>query len=172
MVLGERIELDLRLAGALPGVEVGHGALEQAVMQLALNARDAMSGGGQLVVSTAAAEERVVLAFSDTGAGMDAATAERAIEPFFTTRNGGQAIGLGLTTVHTLCRLGGELELESTPGQGTTVRMHLPAIAPAPASAPVSLGTVLMVEDEESVLDRRRPPVDRGGLPGAHRGLG
>ncbi|MDA0172670.1 response regulator [Solirubrobacter taibaiensis] len=152
VVLGEQIELDLQLAGALPVVEVGHGALEQAVMQLALNARDAMAGGGRLVVSTTAAEERVVLAFMDTGTGMDAETARRAIEPFFTTRDGGHAVGLGLTTVHTLCeRLGGELELESAPGLGTTVRMHLPAAAPAPAPAPRSLGTVLMVEDEESV---------------------
>lgn len=156
VVLGEQVELDLRLAGALPGVRVNLGALEQAVMQLALNARDAMPAGGRLVIESAAVDGRVRLAFADDGAGMDAETARRAVEPFFTTKPGPDAVGLGLTTVNALCeRLGGTLELASTPGRGTTVRIHLPVADPPPR--PVSErrestpGTVLMVEDEESV---------------------
>lgn len=156
VVLGEQIELDLRLARALPGVRVNLGALEQAVMQLALNARDAMADGGRLIVETRAADGRVTLAFADTGAGMDTETQRRAVEPFFTTKPGGGAVGLGLTTVNGLCeRLGGELELESSPGLGTTVRLLLPAADPPPS--PVSgrrapgAGTVLMVEDEDTV---------------------
>lgn len=153
VVLGEQVDLDLRLAGSLPGVRVNLGALEQAVMQLALNARDAMADGGRLVIETAVADGRVLLAFADDGAGMEAETARRAVEPFFTTRAGADAVGLGLTTVNALCeRLGGELELESAPGLGTTVRLHLPAAAPLPGLEPAAaVGTVLMVEDEETV---------------------
>lgn len=157
VVLGEQVELDLRLAGTLPGVHVNLGALEQAVMQLALNARDAMAGGGRLLIETTATTDgRVLLTFADDGAGMDAETQRRAVEPFFTTKARADAVGLGLTTVNALCeRLGGELELESTLGLGTTVRLHLPAAEPPPAPVPgrgaASPGTVLMVEDEETV---------------------
>ena len=148
VVLGEGIELDLRLASRLPGVEANLGALEQAIMQLALNARDAMPDGGRLEIASATSDRRVVLTFVDTGAGMDEATLARAFEPFFTTKS--EAVGLGLTTVHTLAtRLGGEVELESAPSKGTSVRLRLPAAA-APAAAP-SRGTVLMVEDEEAL---------------------
>jgi CheY-like chemotaxis protein len=148
VVLGEGIELELRLASRLPGVEANLGALEQAIMQLALNARDAMPGGGRLVIESAAADRRVELRCSATGAGMDGETRARAVEPFFTTKP--DALGLGLTTVHALAeRLGGELELESAPGAGTTVRLRLPAAAAA--SAVPALGTVLMVEDEASL---------------------
>ncbi|MDA0182055.1 response regulator [Solirubrobacter phytolaccae] len=153
VVLGEQVELDLRLANALPGVHVNLGALEQAVMQLALNARDAMSGGGRLVIESAVTDGRVLLVFADDGPGMDAETALHAVEPFFSTKG---AVGLGLTTVNALCeRLGGELELESAPGIGTTVRLHLPAVEPPPSPVagrrPHAAGTVLMVEDEETV---------------------
>src|SRR6185503_14712769 len=86
VVLGEQIELELRLASALPGVQVNLGALEQAVMQLALNARDAMPGGGRLVIETRAAGTRVCVAFTDTGVGMDVETQRRAVDPFFTTK--------------------------------------------------------------------------------------
>jgi two-component system, cell cycle sensor histidine kinase and response regulator CckA len=148
VVLGEGIELELRLASRLPAIEVNLGELEQAMMQLALNARDAMAGGGRLTIESAAGDRRVELRFSDTGAGMDAATRARAFEPFFTTKP--DALGLGLTTVHALAeRRGGELELESAPGAGTTVRLRLPAAVAA--SAVPALGTVLMVEDEESL---------------------
>jgi CheY-like chemotaxis protein/anti-sigma regulatory factor (Ser/Thr protein kinase) len=150
VVLGEQIELELRLAGRVPGVEANVGALEQAVMQLALNARDAMPAGGTLTVRSGVAEGRVVLTFTDTGVGMDAATRARALEPFFTTKDDAESVGLGLTTVHALVeRLGGELELESAPDAGTTVRASLPAVQeptrPAGEDGP---GTVLMVEDE------------------------
>ena len=149
VVLGDRIALDLRLAGRLPGIEAKVGGLEQAIMQLVLNARDAMAEtGGRLTISSAIDDGKVVLSFTDTGPGMDRATRERAFEPFFTTK--GQAVGVGLTTVLTLVdRLGGQVELESAPGAGTTVRLNLPA-AEAVLVAP-GHGTVLMVEDEPSL---------------------
>ena len=162
VVLGEQIELELRLAARVPGIETNVGALEQAIMQLAINARDAMPGGGKLIIETRVDERReIVLAFSDTGHGMDEQTRARAFEPFFTTKADTGSVGLGLTTVQALVeRLGGALELESGPGMGTVVRAYLPAAEPA---APVSgrrapgPGTVLMVEDEESL----RTVVDR-----------
>ena len=89
VVLGEQVELELRLANRVPGVEANVGALEQAIMQLALNARDAMPGGGRLTIETRVEEgregPRVELTFSDTGVGMDESTRRRALEPFFTT---------------------------------------------------------------------------------------
>jgi CheY-like chemotaxis protein/two-component sensor histidine kinase len=153
VVLGEQIDLDLRLAARLPSVEAQVGALEQAVMQLALNARDAMPGGGRLTIESGARDGTVVLTFTDTGAGMDAETLARATEPFFTTKAGSESVGLGLTTVHALVeRLGGSLELESAPQAGTTVRAHLPAVRqPSLPAHSRGQGTVLMVEDEATL---------------------
>lgn len=163
VVLGERIELDLQLANRLPGVEVDRGSFEQAVMQLALNARDAMPSGGRLVVQTGRADTAgdVVLTFRDTGLGMDEDIRLRAFEPFFTTKGDGGSSGLGLTSVYALVeRLGGRVELESAPGQGTVVRLHLPPAEAAglhAAPAQPAARTVLMVEDEDTlrrVVDR------------------
>ncbi len=149
VVLGERIDLDLKLANRLPSVEAKVGGLEQAIMQLVLNARDAMAEtGGRLTITSAVGDGKVVLSFTDNGPGMDRATRERAFEPFFSTKQ--EAVGVGLTTVLTLVdRIGGQVELESAPGAGTTVRLNLPA-AEAVLVAPGN-GTVLMVEDEETL---------------------
>jgi CheY-like chemotaxis protein len=165
VVLGERVALELQLTNRLPGVQANLGALEQVIMQLALNARDAMPEGGRLLVSTGQSETpdgpRVSLAFQDTGRGMDASTRRRAFEPFFTTKANGDSNGLGLTTVYAFVeRLHGAIDIASEPGEGTTVRLSFPAAAapgglgrrPAPASH-----TVLMVEDEDTL----RTVVDR-----------
>ena len=162
-MLGEQIELELRLANRLPGIEANVGALEQAVMQLAINARDAMPDGGRLTIETRVDPRReIVLSFSDSGAGMDDETRRRALEPFFTTKTGTDSVGLGLTTVNALVeRLGGQLELKSAPGMGTVVRAFLPAAEfpanPVSGRRPPGPGTVLMVEDEETL----RTVVDR-----------
>jgi two-component system cell cycle sensor histidine kinase/response regulator CckA len=163
VVLGEQIELELRLAARVPGIETNVGALEQAIMQLAINARDAMPGGGKLIIETRVDERReVVLTFSDTGHGMDEETRARAFEPFFTTKAGTGSVGLGLTTVQALVeRLNGQLELKTGPGTGTVVRAFLPAAEPparpAAGRGTPGPGTVLMVEDEETL----RTVVDR-----------
>ena len=163
VVLGEQIELELRLANRLPGIEATVGALEQAVMQLAINARDAMPDGGRLTIETRVDPPgEIVLSFSDTGTGMDDETRRRALEPFFTTKVGTDSVGLGLTTVNALVeRLGGQLELKSAPGMGTVVRACLPAAelpaSPVSGRRPPGPGTVLIVEDEETL----RTVVDR-----------
>ncbi len=166
VVLGERIDLDLRLGGRLPGVEANVGALEQVVMQLALNARDAMPDGGQLTIETSASDgptgRWVQLRCADTGVGMDEATRLRAFEPFFTTKAGGESSGLGLTTVYAFAgRFRGTIDLESERGAGTVVRLQLPASSTSAegfaTDRPAGLGTVLMVEDDESL----RTVVDR-----------
>ena len=171
-VLGERIELSLRF-GAPRWRPAGDPAqLEQVIVNLALNARDAMPEGGSLVIETseislseeeATAEpgEYVVLSVTDTGTGMDAQARERAFEPFFTTKQNGERTGLGLATVYGIVRKGGgDVALESEPGRGTTVSLFLPRVeeeagtvperadAPRPASARRGKGRLLVVEDE------------------------
>ena len=155
------------------------GQLEQVVINLVVNARDAMPDGGRIAVTTAnrillpdtldrPAGVRpgayVALALSDTGVGMDPELQSRIFEPFFTTKEPGKGTGLGLSTVYGIVQQsGGHVAVESAPGKGARFDMFLPAASatsavapapePAPASAPVQLagGTVLVVEDDDSV---------------------
>ncbi|MBN9522360.1 PAS domain S-box protein [bacterium] len=177
-LLGEDIELALTLAPAVRRVRVDPGQLEQVVMNLAVNARDAMPTGGRLTVETgnatldeAYAEFRpevrpgnyVRLAVTDTGAGMDRAVADRVFEPFFTTKGEGRGTGLGLATVYGIIKQsGGHIEVTSEVGTGTTFEVYLPAADEAPGSrvgvalpdrAPGGRETVLLVEDEEAVRE-------------------
>ena len=175
-ILGEDLELALDLDPYLGAVQADPGQIEQALMNLAANARDAMPGGGQLTIETqnvvldeAYASRHVgctpgsyaLVAVSDTGHGMDEATRERVFEPFFTTKDIGQGTGLGLATAYGIVKQhGGNIWVYSEPGQGTTVKLYLPLAAGANGAetadeAPPPLGgseTVLVVEDEESVL--------------------
>ncbi|MFL5577346.1 MAG: ATP-binding protein [Gemmatimonadaceae bacterium] len=180
-LIGEHIDVRLEL-GARPGhVKADPSQLEQVLLNLVLNARDAMPAGGHLTVATAdvvvgagAAARRaglppgayVALSVRDTGVGMDEATRSRMFEPFFTTKDVGHGTGLGLATVYGIVKQsGGEVRVESAPGKGTTVRVHLPATdepLPAPRetgatplrdSVPRQGATVLVVEDETSVRE-------------------
>jgi CheY-like chemotaxis protein len=153
--------------------------LEQVLMNLILNARDAMPEGGALTIEVAGApaEEAtppsVTLSVSDTGRGMAPEVAARAFEPFFTTKARGHGTGLGLATVHGIVeQSGGTVRLESQQGRGTTITISLPltqpapaVVAPVPESAPNSgRGTVLVVEDEDTVRTIAQRVLERAGF--------
>jgi PAS domain S-box-containing protein len=173
--LGEHIELETRFAPGLWRVEADPGQVEQVLVNLAVNARDAMPTGGRLIVETTNVEldeaareldgsiapgRYVRLAVSDTGIGMDPAVAARAYEPFFTTKPRGEGTGLGLTTVYGIVTgVGGSINIYSESGLGTTVKVHLPASSGTPAEvdeakperSPARGEAVLVVEDEAGV---------------------
>jgi len=175
--LGEDITCQFSHASGLPAVHADPGMLEQVVMNLVANAREAMPGGGQLLISTASVDvdaayvERhpadarvgrfVCLSMTDTGCGMDVQTLGHIFEPFFTTKEFGKGGGLGLATAYGIVKQHhGWIEAQSRPGQGSTFRVFLPpasspggAQAPAPAEPPVPRGseTILVVEDEAPV---------------------
>ncbi len=177
-ILGETVQLVTELDPALGWVRTDRALLDQALMNLVLNARDAMPGGGKLYIKTANMEGRrellgkqglsmpgthVILSIRDTGGGMDAYTREHCFEPFFTTKGRDKAMGLGLSTVFAFVdQHGGHIEIDSAVGQGTTVAIQLPQ-TPAPETAaelrPTSdalvggMETVLLVEDEAIVRD-------------------
>ena len=174
-LIGE--DIDLRLA---PGRDLGHvradpGQMEQVVMNLVVNARDAMPRGGLLTIETSHVEldesyvsthgamkpgRYVALVVSDNGTGMDAATLAHLFQPFFTTKGQGKGTGLGMTMVFSIVKQsGGGVEVFSEPGQGTSVKVYLPRIdqpkviepeAP-PAKAVRASETILLVEDEDLV---------------------
>jgi CheY-like chemotaxis protein len=166
-LLGEGVALVARLQPGLGRVRADPAQLEQALVSLAENARDAMPGGGRLTIETRDAgpgECRgpgVLLAVSDTGRGLTPEAKARLFEPFFTTKGAGQGTGWGLATVHWFARQsGGHVEVESEPGAGTTLRLCLPRAAgpaaagqphPAPAAAPRGSETVLLAEDDPAV---------------------
>jgi len=175
-LLGEDVAYDTESGPDLPLVLIDPGQLEQVIMNLAVNARDAMPTGGRLVcrlkrVAITPARARTLdvepgdfalCEMSDTGHGMDEATCARVFEPFFTTKPVGQGTGLGLSTVYGIVRQsGGSIELSSTPGEGTTFRLFFPESigdrtypatddAALTTDAPAS-GTILVAEDEESL---------------------
>jgi PAS domain S-box-containing protein len=176
-VIGEDIELVCVSEQPLGHVRADNGQIEQVLMNLAVNARDAMPGGGQIriALSNVEADGRpwVQLAVSDTGTGMDAETASHIFEPFFTTKGEGHGTGLGLATVYGIVQQSdGTIEVDSQPGRGTTFRVRLPEVEPAPdhepddvASKPASTAseTVLLVEDDERVRALVRNILKKGG---------
>jgi signal transduction histidine kinase len=125
--IGGNVRLDFRPQPGLPPVLAARGQIEQILLNLAINARDAMPAGGNLRIETAPAGRYARLVVADDGAGMPAEVAERAFEPFLTTKPQGQGTGLGLATINGIVRrLGGHVALTSEPGRGTTVEVHLP----------------------------------------------
>jgi CheY-like chemotaxis protein len=167
---GPQIKVVVDVADDLPSAKADANQLEMGILNLAVNARDAMSDGGTLRISAASDTiapghrsklepgDYVRLSVADTGTGMDEATLARAIEPFFSTKGIGKGTGLGLSMIHGLVsQLGGALALSSKPGLGTNVELWLPVAEEAaemsasmtPAEpAPAAKGSVLLVDDE------------------------
>ncbi len=168
--LGPAIDVRVAIASDMPPARADANQLEMAILNLSVNARDAMPNGGKLTISASRESidmtqsaglpvgHYIRLAIRDTGIGMDEETRERAIEPFFSTKGIGKGTGLGLSMAHGLAaQLGGGLVIHSAPGQGTTVEFWLPisgeAMAGAvarPAEAPkaAARGTAMLVDDE------------------------
>jgi CheY-like chemotaxis protein len=175
--LGEAIVNEIVLAGGLWLTSVDHNQLESAILNLAVNARDAMPGGGKLTIETAnahldeayvalhrelAAGQYVQIAVTDTGTGMSAEVAAKAFDPFFTTKDVGQGTGLGLSQVYGFVKQsGGHVKIYSEPGEGTTVRLYLPRLIVADpvtersGEANIPGGSshelILVVEDDQQV---------------------
>jgi CheY-like chemotaxis protein len=128
-LISESIHIDVRLAAGLPRVSMDPALFENALLNLAINARDAMPSGGTLTFTAEAiGPDMVRLAVSDTGTGMSPEVKERALEPFFTTKPTGQGTGLGLSMVYGFVKqAGGSLQVRSAPGEGTTVLLDFPA---------------------------------------------
>lgn len=175
-LVGQSVELDVRLDPALGCVKANPSQVEQILMNLVVNARDAMPEGGRISIETANVEldeayaathrsaepgPHVMIAVSDTGIGMDEEIRSRIFEPFFTTKAPGTGTGLGLSTVYSIVKQsGGNIWIYSTPGLGTTFKVHLPRVSeageplvarPAPAELLGGSETVLVVDDEEAL---------------------
>ena len=174
-VIGEDITIETKLAADLDHVMADRAQFDQLLVNLVINARDAMPTGGRVTIETANVEfttahgvvprevppgSYVMLSVSDTGVGMDAETRNRVFEPFFTTKGSGRGTGLGLTMLQNfVMQSGGYVGVYSEPGQGTTFRIYLPTVALPVAvtgaarsdEAPPGTETVLVVEDDNAV---------------------
>ncbi|HEV7660564.1 MAG TPA: ATP-binding protein [Allosphingosinicella sp.] len=164
--LGERIEVTTELSAHTCTVEADRTQLESALLNVAVNARDAMPGGGRLVIRTASTEDpergaMIALSVGDSGAGMDEDTLNRAFEPFFTTKTTGKGTGLGLSQVYGFAsQSGGDVQIASRPGEGTIVTLLLPCSGSAEDVRTVEgntvlrrgrTGRILLVEDNDEV---------------------
>lgn len=188
-LIGEQVSLQLKLTPALPPVDADQGMLEQALVNLAVNARDAMPAGGVLTISTAveeldtaavvtfpglAAGTTVVLTVKDTGAGIAPEALTHIFEPFFTTKEVGKGSGLGLASVYGVVKQhNGWISVTSTPGEGAAFTIRLPAsrtaakpVADAPSrrQQPIGTGTVLIAEDDPSVRSLTSQVLGRAGF--------
>ena len=188
-LIGENIELVLNLAPDLGRVKADPVQFEQVLMNLAVNARDAMPRGGALRIASANADldskyqwlhpevvpgPYVVVSVSDTGVGMDEETRSHIFEPFFTTKQTGKGTGLGLSIIYGIVRQsGGHIWVYSEPGRGTTFKIYLPRVfAPAervvqkahlaPVAEPAS-GTILVVEDERALAEMTEAALQDSG---------
>jgi PAS domain S-box-containing protein len=185
--LGERVAMETLFDDDLMAIEADPGQIEQVLVNLAVNARDAMPAGGRLLIEAGNAKldeeyaymhpdtkpgDYVRLKVSDTGVGMDEKTIRRAFEPFFTTKGKAEGTGLGLATVYGIVTgAEGRIDIYSEPGMGTTVKIHLPASSAAPSQgeaqpkeAAVGRGeVVLIVEDEPDVRRMAERILTKGG---------
>jgi len=187
-LIGENIKLIFRPGRGLGAVKADPAQMQQVLMNLAVNARDAMPMGGRLVITTANVNlhedycryhpavmpgDYVMVSVEDTGSGMDEAISARIFEPFFTTKGLGKGTGLGLSIIYGIVRQsGGDIEVTSTPGKGTTFRIYLPRVAgqseplvpaePARPSGPAS-ETILLVEDEAALVEMIRDVLESSG---------
>ncbi len=177
-LVGEDVEVSFRPATSIASIKVDPGQIEQILMNLAVNARDAMPGGGKIVIETRNVEldehyvsqhpgsrtgPHVVLAFSDTGCGMDENVKSKIFEPFFTTKAIGEGTGLGLSTVYGIVKQnGGCVFVYSEPGEGTTFRIYFPTVLETveelvpsheESGFPGGSETILLVEDDQSLCD-------------------
>ncbi len=187
-LIGAEIELVTVLDPALGAVRADPGQIEQVIMNLAVNARDAMPQGGVLTIETAntyldegydyadgpiAPGPYVVLAVSDTGIGMDEETESYIFEPFFTTKQRGSGTGLGLATVYGIVKQSGSyICIDSEPGQGTRFSIYLPRVERSVEALPASAApgeplqgseTILLVEDDKAVRRMAGEVLERGG---------
>jgi two-component system cell cycle sensor histidine kinase/response regulator CckA len=188
-LIAEHVSVVVSLEGKLGSVRIDPTQFEQIVVNLAVNAADAMPQGGRLTIETAniTLEEShrqphlpivpgdyVMLSVSDTGVGMDEATSRHMFEPFFTTKEVGRGTGLGLATVHGIVKQsGGDIRVHSEPGHGSTFQIYLPEVTGAAVltvqspAAPVDPGcgseTVLLVEDDGAVRRLARVVLERAG---------
>jgi two-component system cell cycle sensor histidine kinase/response regulator CckA len=187
-LIGEHVELATQLDASTGAIRVDPGLMEQVIVNLAVNARDAMPNGGRLLIESknvdfwesVAADglllspgPYVTLAVSDNGVGMDVATQAHAFEPFFTTKAVGKGSGLGLATVYGIVRQsGGQISLYSEPGRGTTFKLYFPRVDEAritsefmvvPRPAPRGTETILLVEDNPTVRVIAREVLQRQG---------
>jgi CheY-like chemotaxis protein len=170
-VVGPGVHVDLDLAASRSTVRADRAQIEQAVLNLALNARDAMGERGRLTIGTADTEphsaharatpDLLLLTVSDTGSGMSPEVQAHIFEPFYTTKDVGRGTGLGLATVYgVVTQSGGRIAVSSSPGSGTTFRIELPCATgpveetrPAPARTAGGTETLLLVEDERAVRE-------------------
>ena len=187
-LMGERVELQLSLAPDLQPALADHGQIEQVVMNLVVNARDAMPQGGKVVIETRNVSlenssfhpetimtgEYVMLAVSDTGEGMTREVRDRLFEPFFTTKEAGMGTGLGLSTSYGIVKQSnGYIWVYSEPGMGTTFKVYFPRATEGalpvprrntPAAVPaIATETILLVEDEPNVRRLTRRILDNAG---------
>jgi len=187
-MIGEDIDLRMKLADGLRSVLADPSHIDQVIMNLAVNSRDAMPQGGTLIIETANVDltdeyvgrhldvepgPYVMLAISDTGSGMDEATRSRIFEPFFTTKEQGKGTGLGLSIVYGIVKqAGGEIIVYSEPGHGTVFKLYFPAIEesaeplplpPAELEVDRATETVLVVEDEDQVRSLTETMLTRQG---------
>ncbi|HEX4679511.1 MAG TPA: response regulator [Gaiellaceae bacterium] len=174
-VVRSDVRVTLALMHPLPAISADLAQLKQVVLNLALNARDAMPDGGTLTIETTVSGQSVVLRVRDSGIGMDAATRSRALEPFFTTKPEGEGTGLGLSLVYGVVdELGGRLSIESAIGLGTIIEVALPAAHALPDEpaeldddepAPVlNAERVLVVEDRQVVRELTRDVLESAGF--------
>jgi PAS domain S-box-containing protein len=175
-LIREDIQLSFRLDRGLRPVKADPSQVEQVLINLVVNARDAMPSGGKITISTLNAPQGklplstsqeldlnpyAILSVADTGCGMDASTQARIFEPFFTTKEFGRGTGLGLATVYGIVRQsGGQIEVQSELGRGSVFQVYLPQVegvatsappSPPPFQVPRGTGTILLAEDEEAV---------------------